>query len=206
MKDIKAEEYFPIGIGLAKKEYWTIFFNLIIYFFVAIGTAFTIIGIFLLPAIGVGYTTFILKAARGEKVELGDSLGAGFKDGMWWKSLLLSFLMILGIILGFFLFIIPGVYLAVVWGLAIYLLVDKKLLPTDALGQSRELVHRVGFWKVFVIIFIINIVTQIISIIPFLGLILLIFITPFTQMIYIAIYENAIKNDSSLPSEIGITE
>ena len=206
MKDIKAEEYFSIGIGLAKKEYWTIFFNLIIYGFVAIGAAITIVGIFFLPAIGVGYITFLLKAARGEKVDLGDSLGAGFKDGMWWKSLLLSILSAFGIVLGFLLLIVPGVYLSVVWMLAVYLLVDKKLLPTDALGQSRDLVHQLGFWKVFVIVFLISIGTQLVSLLPFLGIIILLFIMPFTSMIYVAVYENAIKNDSVLPLEAGITE
>ena len=154
----------------------------------------------------MGYITFLLKAARGEKVDLGDSLGAGFKDGMWWKSLLLYILLGFGILLGFLLLIVPGVYLSVVWMLAVYLLVDKKLLPTDALGQSKDLVHQLGFWKVFVIVFVISIGTQLVSLLPFLGIIILIFIMPFTSMIYVAVYENAIKNDPSLTLEAGIKE
>jgi len=111
-----------------------------------------------------------------------------------------------GILLGFLLLIIPGVYLSVVWALAVYLLVDKKLLPTDALGQSKDLVHQLGFWKVFVIIFLISIGTQLVSLLPFLGIIILLFIMPFTSMIYVAVYENAIQNDSSLPLEAAIRE
>ena len=31
MKEIRAEEYFSIGFELGKKQYWTIFFNFLVY-------------------------------------------------------------------------------------------------------------------------------------------------------------------------------
>ncbi|MDB3933995.1 hypothetical protein N9393_06675 [Luminiphilus sp.] len=48
----------------------------------------TVVGILILPAILVGFVRFMLKAARGEEVDIGDSLSAGFKNGIWWKALL----------------------------------------------------------------------------------------------------------------------
>ena len=48
----------------------------------------------------------------------------------------------LGILFGFLLFIIPGIILATVWLLAWFVLVDRDVLPTQALGKSYELVPR----------------------------------------------------------------
>ena len=141
-----------------------------------------------------------MKAARGEEVDVGDSLSGGFKNGMWWKALLFSIIYIVGIVLGLMLFIAPGLYLSTVWVLGIYLLVDKDMLPTKALGKSRELVHQLGFWKVFVVVIGLAIATNLTSIIPFLGLVIF-FLMPLIMMIYIAVYENAIGNPLTTTNE-----
>ena len=200
MKEIRAEEYFSIGFGLGKKEYWTIFFNFLIYGILAICASITVVGIFVVPAIFVGFIKFTLKAARGEEVDIGDSLSVGFKNGMWWKALLFWIIYLVGIIIGFVLFIAPGLYLATVWLLGIFLLVDKDMLPTEALGKSRELVHQLGFWKIFAVYIGLTIATNLISIIPFLGLVIF-FLMPFIVMIYVAIYENAIGNPLATTNE-----
>ena len=200
MKEIKAEEYFSIGFELGKRNYWTIFFNFLIYAVVCVCAAITVVGIFILPAIFVGFVKFLLKAARGEEVDVGDSLSAGFKNGMWWKALLFSIIYIVGIALGLMLLIAPGLYLLTVWVLGIYLLVDKEMLPTEALGKSRELVHQLGFWKIFAVVIALTIATELTSIIPILGL-FIIFLMPFIMMTYIAVYENAISNPSTTTNE-----
>ena len=99
-------------------------------------------------------------------------------------------------IIGFLLLIIPGLYLSAAWFLGIYLLVDKGLSPMDALGKSRELVHEVGFWKVFITVFALSLGIQLISLIPVLGLIAMLFLYPLIVMVYVAIYEHAIKGDA----------
>ena len=106
--------------------------------------------------------------------------------------MLFSIIYAVGIVLGLILFIAPGLYLPTVWVLGIFLLVDKNMLPTEALGKSRELVHQLGFWKVFTVVIGLGIVTNLISIIPILGL-FGIFLMPFIMMIYVAIYKNAIN-------------
>lgn len=200
MKEIRAEEYFSIGFELGKRNYWTIFFNFLIYAVLCVCASITVVGIFVVPAILVGFIKVLLKAARGEEVDVGDSLSVGFKNGMWWKALLFSIIYIVGIVLGLMLFIAPGLYLSTVWVLGIYLLVDKDMLPTEALGKSRELVHQLGFWKVFVVVIGLAIATNLTSIIPFLGLVIF-FLMPFIMMIYIAIYENAIGNPLTTTNE-----
>ena len=200
MKEIRAEEYFSIGFELGKRNYWTIFFNFLIYAVLCVCASITVVGIFIVPAILVGFIKVLLKAARGEEVDVGDSLSVGFKNGMWWKALLFSIIYIVGIVLGLMLFIAPGLYLSTVWVLGIYLLVDKDMLPTEALGKSRELVHQLGFWKVFVVVIGLAIATNLTSIIPFLGLVIF-FLMPFIMMIYIAVYENAIGNPLTTTNE-----
>ena len=200
MKEIRVEEYFSIGFQLGKRTYWTIFFNFLIYIIFGICASITVVGILVLPALFAGFTKFLLKAARGEAVDVGDSLSEGFKNGMWWKALLFSILALFGIIVGLFLLILPGLYLLTAWILGFYLLVDKGMRPLEALGKSRELVHQLGFWKIFVIVIGLAIVTQLIAAIPFLGY-LLIFLQPFIIMIYVAIYENAIGNPLAVTKE-----
>ena len=205
MKDLKIEEYFTTGIEMAKANYWLIFGNFLITCVLCFLAAMTIIGILIIPALLAGYYKFLLRAARGEKVEFMDSWSSGFQDGLWWKSLLLMFLSALGILVGFILLVIPGIYLATAWLLAWFLLVDRDMLPTEALGKSRELVHEMGFWKVFGVYILLTIGLQIISVIPVVN-ILLLFAYPFVMMVYVALYENAINNDSPLPLEGGIGE
>jgi len=200
MKEIRPGEYFSIGFELGKRNYWTIFFNYLIYAVLCICAGITIVGIFILPAILVGFVRFLLKAARGEDVDIGDSLSAGFKNGMWWKALSFSIIYIVGITLGFMLLIAPGLYLLTGWAIGFYLLVDKEMLPQEALSKSRELVHQLGFWKIFVVVITLAIITGITSIFPILDL-FVIFLMPFLMMTQTAVYENAISNSSTTAIE-----
>ena len=200
MKEIRAGEYFSIGFELGKRNYWTIFFNYLIYAVLCICAGITIVGIFILPAILVGFVRFLLKAARGEEVDIGDSLSAGFKNGMWWKALSFSIIYIVGITLGLMLLIAPGLYLLTGWAVGFYLLVDEEMLPQEALSKSRELVHQLGFWKIFVVVITLAIITGITSIFPILDL-FVIFLMPFLMMTQTAVYENAISNSSTTAIE-----
>ena len=193
MKDLKIEEYFSLGFELAKNYYWVILGNTLLTLLVSVIISFTIIGVLFIPALIAGLIKFLLSTVRGEKVGIMDSWKFGFQNGMWWKSLLLVLIMSIGIVVGLMLLIIPGLYLATVWILAMFLLVDRNMLPTDALGSSRELVHELGFWKVFGVYMLTNIVIQILSVIPILNIVA-IFTIPFMYTIYLAVYENTIKD------------
>jgi hypothetical protein len=193
MKDLKIEEYFAIGFDSGKNNYWEILGNFLLTLLVIVVISFTIIGILFIPAFLAGFTKYLLNTVRGVKASISDCWKFGFENGMWWKSLLLVLIMSIGIVVGLMLLIIPGLYLATVWILAMFLLVDRNMLPTDALGSSRELVHELGFWKVFGVYMLTNIVIQILSVIPILNIVA-IFTIPFMYTIYLAVYENTIKD------------
>jgi len=193
---MKVEEFFSEGFRLAKSEYWTIFFNCLIYFIIGIVAAVSIIGWFALPSLVAGFTRFTLRAARGAEVDVGDSMSWAFKDGMWSKSLVYGVVSSLGILIGFILLIIPGLYLMAAWVLGWFLIVEERIRPMEALARSRELVHEIGFWKVFITIIVLQIGIQLISLIPYVGSLLLLFLYPLIVMVYVAIYEHTIKGDA----------
>tara|TARA_B100001175_G_C19428876_1_gene600126 strand:+ start:357 stop:980 length:624 start_codon:yes stop_codon:yes gene_type:complete len=192
---MKVEEFFSEGLRLAKPEYWTIFFNFLIYILLIVIAAITVIGLLIVPSLAAGLVRFTIRVGRGEEVDVGDSLSWGFQDGMWLKSLVFCVISFIGIIIGFMLLILPGIYLSVAWFLGFYLLIDKGLTPLEALGRSRELVHEVSFWKVLVILFAMSIGLQFISLIPVLGIVGNVFLWPLVAMVQFAIYEHAIKGD-----------
>ena len=193
---MKVEEFFSEGFRLAKPEYWTIIFNCLIYLIVGIVAIFSIVGWLALPSLVAGFTRFTLRAARGSEVDVGDSMFWAFKDGMWSKSLVYGLVSTLGILIGFILLIIPGLYLIAAWALGWFLLVEERIRPMEALARSRELVHEVGFWKVFITIIVLQIGIQLIQLIPYVGPLLLLFLYPLIVMVYVSIFEHAIKGDT----------
>ena len=193
---MKVEEFFSEGFRLAKPEYWTIIFNCLIYLIVGIVAIFSIVGWLALPSLVAGFTRFTLRAARGSDVDVGDSMSWAFKDGMWSKSLVYGLVSTLGILIGFILLIIPGLYLIAAWALGWFLLVEERIRPMEALARSRELAHEVGFWKVFITIIVLQIGTQLIQLIPYVGPLLLLFLYPLIVMVYVSIFEHAIKGDA----------
>ena len=192
---MKVEEFFSEGFRLAKPEYWTIIFNCLIYLIVGIVAIFSVVGWLALPSLVAGFTRFTLRAARGEEVDVGDSMSWAFKDGMWSKSLVYGVVSSLGIFIGIILMIIPGLYLWAAWALGWFLLVEERIRPMEALARSRELVHEVGFWKVFITIIVLQIGIQLIQLIPYVGPLLVLFLYPLIVMVYVSIFEHAIKGD-----------
>lgn len=70
----------------------------------------------------------------------------------------------LGAAVGLVLLIIPGLYLSVIWSLAPVIVVSEKLPVIAALKRSAELTSRYR-WQIFGTLIIINIATEVISII-----------------------------------------
>lgn len=195
VKDMSFDAFFRQGIEQAKHKYWSLLGNLCLFGLFIIVAAITVIGILVIPALIAGWIHFILASARGQDARFGSSLSAGFADGMWWKSLFLVIVLTVGLMIGFMLLLIPGIYLSVVWYYAMYLLVDKKMDIFETLQTSRKLVHEQGFWKIFGILLVINIVNSVLGAIPIVGLVTL-FLIPFIMMIYVTMYENAISGDA----------
>jgi hypothetical protein len=119
-----------------------------------------------------------------------------------WISLLAGFITLIG----FLLFIIPGIIFAVWFSLAVYILVAEDLTGMKALSRSKQLVS--GFWwKVFWRFLIIGLIAIIFSLIISLfeeligipqeisisSIILSLFFTPFAATYTFLIYEDLRK-------------
>ena len=195
MKDMSFDAFFSQGIEQTKPKYWSLLGNFCLFGLAMVVAAITVIGILVIPALIAGWIHLLLASARGQEVSFGASFSAGFADGMWWKSLFLVIVLTVGLLIGFMLLLIPGIYLSVVWYYAMYLLVDKKMDVFETLQTSRNLVHEQGFWKIFGVLLVINIVNSFLSAIPVIGLAAL-FLIPFIMMIFVTMYENAISGDA----------
>lgn len=194
------EECFSFAFQLGKKSYAEVLVRFLITIVLSVIAGFTIIGILLVPALIAGLYKFLIRSARGESKGLMDSWKYGFQNGMWWKSLLLTIISALGILIGYLFLIIPGIYLSVAWLLVWFLIVDKDISVTESFGKSRALVHSLGFWRVFGVHILTAIGFQVIALIPFVN-ILGFFAIPFYLMLYVAIYEKAIQDNPSDISE-----
>jgi hypothetical protein len=80
MKEIKAEEYFSIGFEQGKRNYWTIFFNFLIYAVLCVCAAITVVGILIVPAILVGFIKFLLNADNETPTSTSSPLAAFNKN------------------------------------------------------------------------------------------------------------------------------
>lgn len=98
-----------------------------------------------------GMTHFCLKVARGESYAFADIFGGA----RWFLPAVgTSILMTFGIMFGFVLLIVPGIFLGLAWSLALPAVVDRNLGPVEALSESFRLTegHRASIfvlWLMF---------------------------------------------------------
>ena len=95
-------------------------------------------GLLLVPPLMVGYASFCLRIYRGQQGDIGDMLGAGFKDygrslgGILWMELFIC--------LWTLLFIVPGIIKALAYFATPYILADtQRVSATDALKLSMRM-------------------------------------------------------------------
>jgi len=85
--------------------------------------------------------------ARGDgRASIGESIGAALP--VLGPLLVMIILFYLGVMLGVFLLIVPGIILAVMWSVSTPALVVERLGATEALGRSRALTKG-SRWKIF---------------------------------------------------------
>jgi len=144
-RKIETGEAIAYGWQSVKKDLW---------YFVGLAFVSTIIGSvgsahsqtnqwdlvgFLLSAwMTCGYMTMMLSFQAGKKMEFGEL----FKQVKhYWEVLAATFLLGLIICLGFILFIVPGIYLALRFQFTIQLILDKGLGISEAMKESTRLTN-----------------------------------------------------------------
>lgn len=107
---------------------------------------------YLVAAIGIGVTYYILKLVRGEEFQLSD-IFKYFKENLWLCALT-TFLVSLFTALWSLLFIIPGIIALLGYSMWQYIIIDtsgtdKNISAMDVINNSKELM-RGHKWNLFV--------------------------------------------------------
>lgn len=128
---------------------------------------------------------------RDQKIGIKESFTKGWSKilSYWWISILAGLITMVG----FLLFIIPGIIFGLWFSLAGYVLVSEDIKGMKALLRSKQLVKGYWwkiFWRFLVLTFIVFLVTFITGFIPFIRNIIYVFITPFSITFSFLIYEN----------------
>jgi len=106
-----------------------------------------LLSLFVTPPIGVGLALFFLNIHSGNKLEI-NTIFNPFKD-VWLNSVLAYFMMIVIILIGFILFIIPGVIATLMFSQVFYIIAeDYKIDPYNALVKSKKMMEG-NKWKLF---------------------------------------------------------
>ena len=168
--------------------------NTVIFFIVCFLLGITVIGLLAIPAMIGGYTESLIRAARGDKVGIGDFFKAGFNK--FGTLLGAGILFLLGVGIGLICAIIPGIYLMIRWFFVTYLIVDKDIGVSEAFQKSGEMVSNI-FWEVLAV-FIINAVIESIGCSIGVGAILT---TPFILLVSAHYYLGLSQEDTVQPDQ-----
>ncbi len=106
-----------------------------------------------------------LASIRGQKIGIRDAIDQA--QPYFWKFTGFSILLALLVLAGTVLFIIPGIILAVLMGLASYHMIDKNLSPTQGIKQGLQIGNK--NWKLLTAMVIFQMLLQTPSAIPGIG-------------------------------------
>jgi hypothetical protein len=96
------------------------------------------------PLVG-GWYYYVLRTIRGEKASIGD-LFSGFTKA-YGNLVAVGFLVSTFIVVGLFILVLPGIYLAIAYSFAYILATDKRLSFWDSMETSRRTITR-QWWRV----------------------------------------------------------
>jgi hypothetical protein len=137
---------------LLKRNFWLLVGASALIFIISIGMEFIpmvgqIAGTVLSMVLWGGLDWMVLKMIRGQPVKFSDAF-AGFQIGFL-QLMLAGIVTSVLILVGFFLCILPGIYLMVAWlGFSPLLIMDKQMDFWPALELSRRVVTA-NFWNIF---------------------------------------------------------
>ena len=99
------------------------------------------------------------------------------------------------------------VYLGIAWLYVFPVIVDRGLGVTEAMGESRRLVHGTGWWWTFLVLFLLQLVVGAVSfalgLIPFIGAVATIVLYPFVLTYIVAMYFQARSEGQLVDAVLG---
>ncbi|MCF7873861.1 MAG: hypothetical protein K9L84_03890 [Candidatus Omnitrophica bacterium] len=159
---------------------------------------FLTLGIFAGPLVA-GYNFVLIELLRKnkQKVEVSDL----FKFvNRFWPLTGLFYLHLLIILGGTILLIIPGIVFSIMLLYVFYLAADKGLSPKESIKRSWDIVSSKGFWPNFAIAFLSGIIMMLAQMVPFLGYLLGLFVSPFTVLLIASAYIQQTDQDQREPN------
>jgi uncharacterized membrane protein len=172
------------------EKYLPQFVNLILFTFVGTVLCVTVILIpVVMPGMAIGFLGYV---RDGRKPEFSDLWTH------WDKYIPVLFLMIVAgflTMIGFMLFIIPGMLLSTIWLYSLYFIVDKDMGFWAAMKASQEAVKATGMGNNFVVFLLIGGINSLGSAAAFFGVVLTL---PFTMLILTHAYLEASRKPQSV--------
>lgn len=99
------------------------------------------------------------------------------------------------------------VYLGICWVYVFPVIVDRRLGVTEAMGESRRLVHGTGWWWTFLVLFLLQLVVGAVSfalgLVPFVGAVAMIVLYPFVLTYVVAMYFQARSEGQLVDTVLG---
>ena len=99
------------------------------------------------------------------------------------------------------------VYLGTAWVYVFPVIVDRGLGVTEAMGESRRLVHGTGWWWTFLVLFLLQLVVGAVSfalgLIPFIGAVATIVLYPFVLTYIVGMYFQARSEGQLVDAVLG---
>lgn len=138
-------DFFKYGREIMYKQTWLFIGFSVVYFLIAMAASNIPFGGVLVSPLGAGIYIVSNRIITGRPVEFGDFF-KGFT--LFLPLLLVNLVSGLLTVLGFALLIIPGIYLAVSWSMAVPLILFKKMEFWDAMEASRQIVGK-KWWSFF---------------------------------------------------------
>ncbi|MDR1748540.1 MAG: hypothetical protein LBR47_05715 [Spirochaetaceae bacterium] len=157
------------GIAIGMKNIGPILVNVLLYL-VTVWIPYLNVGTTIGLVIGI-----VSKASRGEAISFTEIFDSKYRKYMG-EFFLAGGLVYMGILAGMCLFIIPGIVIAIAWSLALLLVVDKGKNPIEAITLSNNCTYgnKARIFGVNFILFLVYcIAVGIFSLIPILGMILI---------------------------------
>ncbi len=141
-----------------------------------------------------------IAAAVDESLGIGGALKVGWRRlwAMGWVLLLVSSI----VITGYFLFVVPGIFLSVTLMFALYPLYDEGLQGMDAVLVSHYCVKG-RWWNTFGKLLLIWLIAIVLHLIPFVGQVLYVLFTPFLFLFMVGLYRNLRETTQVQPSSVG---
>ena len=193
--------------------------------------AIVLVTLFLSVPLYVGILSGVFRRVReGREMAYGDAFsGFGMFGKVIWATVLLGLIFTAifvvptavivggavagsGILVGlgvvvFLAAMVAYAYVGIAWVYVFPVIVDRGLGVTEAMGESRRLVHGTGWWWTFLVLFLLQLVVLAVSLalglIPFIGAVATIVLYPFVLTYIVAMYFQARSEGQLVDAVLG---